>query len=262
DKNEQLVPPFLFFRNHLEISIFHGEEYDELLMRTLGKLIFENRESPLVDLIESILIFADSGIVGIDIATQTEIPELVFPSGFPEDKKHDLIKDFTERFKYQIKTKHRFFEGTKEQGITNLPLNEQSTGTIKFFNMLRLVLQALAAGNVLIVDELDKSLHPDWTKLLISLFHYPETNPKGAQLIFATHDVSLMSPDLFGRDQLYLVQKDLYGSSKLYSIADYKKVSPETPFEKWYLSGRFQAIPNIAKQTIQNEIVKSGIFDE
>lgn len=260
NKQEQLNSVYLFFQNHIGLSIFHDTEYDEMLMRNLGKFIYENKTEPIVQLIEQIIIQADTGIVGIEAGDDSEIPQMSFPKNFSEKEKEEILKKFTEQFKYQIKTCHRLFDNGKEIGIERLPISEQSTGTIKFFNMLHSTLTALSDGDVLIVDELDKSLHPDLTRLLIELFHSPKTNPLNAQLIFATHDVSLLSGDLFGRDQMYFVSKNISGASELNSIADFTGVRPKSPFEKWYLDGKFRAIPNINKYQIENEIVNSGIF--
>ena len=262
NKNTQLAPVFLFFKEGLDLSVFHNEEYDEIQMASLGKMIYENKDEPLVDLIETILIHAGTGIIGLEIAQSQEVPTVTFPEGFPEDKKAEIIRDFNERFKFKIKTKHRLYKGDEEVGTTTMPLKEQSTGTIKFFNIIRLALNALAGGKVLLVDELDKSLHPNLTEVIINLFHNQKTNPRKAQLIFATHDVSLLSADLFGRDQMYLIEKDPFGASQITSIADFKGVRQNVPFEKWYLSGRFNATPKVNKFQIENEITHSPIFDE
>lgn len=260
NKQEQLNAVYLFFQNHIGLSIFHDTEYDEIIMRTLGKFIYENKSDPIVQLIEQIIIQADTGIIGIEAGDDSEIPQMTFPDNFPDKEKEKVLKKFTEQFKYQIKTCHRLFNEGKEIGMEKLPLKQQSTGTIKFFNMLYSTLTALSDGDVLIVDELDKSLHPDLTRLLIELFHNPETNPLNAQLIFVTHDVSLLSGELFGRDQMFFVNKNVYGASELNSIADFTGVRPKSPFEKWYMDGKFRAIPNINKYKIENEIINSGIF--
>lgn len=262
NNNTQLAPVFLFFKEGLGLSVFDDEGYSEIQMGSFGKFIYENRNDPLVDLIDSLLIYADTGIIGLEIAQTQDIPMVSFPEGFPEEERAEFIRHFNERFKFQIKTKHRLFKGNEEVGIATMPLKEQSAGTIKFFNMIRLVLTALASGKVLLIDELDKSLHPMLTEVIVKLFHNPNTNPRKAQLIFATHDVSLLSGDLLGRDQIYLIEKDRFGASHLTSIADFKGVRQNIPFEKWYLSGRFHATPKINTFNIETEVSQSAIFNE
>jgi len=261
NKQEQLNPVYTYFRKHMQFSIFHDTGYDDILIKGLGKFIYENKNNPVVQLIEQVIIQSDTGIVGIDAGDDSDLPQVTFPDSFSKKEKDELLKKFIEQFKYQIKTSHRLFDGSKEIGIATLSLKEQSTGTIKFFSMLQLVLFSLSDGDVLIIDELDKSLHPDLTKSLIGLFHNPKTNPKNAQLIFATHDTSLLTGTLFGRDQMYFVNKNIYGASELNSVADYKGVRSNVPFDKWYLSGKFQAVPNVNNFQIETAILNSKVFD-
>jgi hypothetical protein len=102
----------------------------------------------------------------------------------------------------------------------------------------------LELGNTLIVDELDTSLHPFITKMIVMLFQSQTTNPKNAQLIFTTHDVSLLDRDLIRRDQVWIAEKSEKGSTELYSLQDFD-VREDTPFEKWYLAGKFGGLPQI-----------------
>ena len=102
-------------------------------------------------------------------------------------------------------------------------------------------------GLILVVDELDASLHPNLTQKIIELFHSKETNPKNAQLIFNTHNTNLLSPssNLFRRDQIWFVKKDHYGTASLYSLADFKtdEVRKDDNYEKDYIAGQYGAIP-------------------
>ena len=106
-------------------------------------------------------------------------------------------------------------------------------------------MEGLEEGDIILVDELDKSLHPLLTKTLIALFNNNKTNPNNAQLIFASHDASLLNSKIFRRDQIWFVEKDVFGASKYYSLADLKGVRKNIPFEKYYLQGAFGGIPII-----------------
>lgn len=257
EDQKQLDPPYLFFTENIDMSIFHDEEYDELLLSNLGEFISENKESPITNLIDKIISKVDVGIISLEIASNNKMSEIKFPQEIPKEIQDKIIKSF----KYQIKTKHRLFDKEKEIGITNLSINEQSTGTIKFFNMLYLILKALSAGNILLVDELDKSLHTDLTKVLIDLFNNPETNPKNAQLIFVTHDASLMDEDIFDRDQIYMIEKNMFGASELYSVSSFENIRANISFEKWYRTGRFGAKPNINNSALKASIKNSDLFE-
>ncbi len=260
NKVEQLNPVYEFFKNHLTLSIFHDTDYDDLLLRGLGEFIYNNKQKPITDLIEQFIINSDTGIIGIEAIPEDKIPTIQFPEDFPKEEREKLKEELIQRFQYQIQTQHRLYKNNEEIGITTLPLKEQSTGTKKFFNMLRLVFVALKDGDVLVVDELDKSLHTEWTHLLINLFHDPATNPNNAQLIFATHDTNLLNSELFSRDQIYLIEKNRFGASELFALSSYPGLRENTPIEKWYLSGRFGAIPQIYKQLLNKQLSSSPLF--
>ncbi len=262
NKVEQLNPVFQFFRKHIGLSIFHDTDYEDIQLRSLGAFIYNNEEKLITDLIEKFIINSDTGIIGIEAAQEDQIPQINFPDNFPKEEREKLTQEFVKRFQYQIFTQHRLYKNGEEVGIDRLPLKEQSTGTKKFFTMLRLVLVALRDGDVLIVDELDKSLHTQWTQVLISLFNNPDTNPNKAQLIFATHDTNLISNNLFSRDQIYLVEKNRFGASELFPLSSYSGLRKDTPLEKWYLSGRFGGTPKVYKEFLNAQLKKSLIFND
>ncbi len=117
-----------------------------------------------------------------------------------------------------------------------------SQGTRKLIAMAGPLHSVLANGQTMFIDELDARLHPLLTRRIIELFHSPLTNPKGAQLIFATHDTNLLDKSLFRRDQIWFAEKDQQGATHLASLAEYR-VRNDAAFEKNYLEGRYGAIP-------------------
>lgn len=120
----------------------------------------------------------------------------------------------------------------------------ESEGSRKLFAMAGPLVLALECGYTFCIDEIDIKLHPLITRAIISLFNSKETNPKGAQLIFATHDANLLDNRLLRRDQIWFVEKDRYGASHLVSLAEYR-VRKEASFEKDYLQGRYGGIPSL-----------------
>ncbi len=101
---------------------------------------------------------------------------------------------------------------------------------------------ALQTGACLCIDELDSSLHTLLSRAIIRLFMDPKTNPKGAQLLFTTHDTNLLSTEVLRRDQVWLTEKDTAGATHMYSLADFK-LSAKADIEKLYLEGRFGGLP-------------------
>ena len=128
------------------------------------------------------------------------------------------------------------------EGEVALPLEEESSGTQRLFALSGPLADVLENGWTLFVDELDASLHPLLVRYLVELFHNPQINPKGAQLIFNTHDTTLMDCCLFRRDQIWFVEKDRLGCSHLYPLLDYSPRKDEA-LAKGYLLGRYGAIP-------------------
>lgn len=126
----------------------------------------------------------------------------------------------------------------------------ESSGTNKLFDLAAIVVGVLKFGYQLVIDELDSKLHPLLTQHIISMFNDPEKNPKGAQLIFATHDTNLLNVKTFRRDQIWFTEKDPTEATDLYSLVEFKepdgtKIRNDRSFEKDYIKGRYGAIPYI-----------------
>ena len=148
-------------------------------------------------------------------------------------------------------------------GDVDLDSEEESLGTLVWFGLVGLVVQALANGTVLLVDELDASLHPALVAQLVGLFQRPETNPRRAQLIFNSHDATLLgdsvSDRVVGRDQVWFTEKRTDGSSRLYPLADLDPRKEEA-IGRRYLAGRYGAKPILSQQqfTAVAELITSG----
>ncbi len=142
-----------------------------------------------------------------------------------------------------LKTEHRRFDA-KGLPISSVEfdLGEESEGTQKLFHMSGPIVDALVNGKILVVDEIEARLHTFLTRKIIQLFNSQVTNPKRAQLIFATHDTNLLSNKLFRRDQIWFVEKDSQSASHLYSLAELK-VRNDASFENDYLQGIYGAVP-------------------
>lgn len=128
-----------------------------------------------------------------------------------------------------------------EDEVLSLALHA-SEGTRKLFAFAGPLVNTLKYGTRLIIDEMDARLHPLITCAIIKLFHSKATNPRGAQLIFVTHDTNLLSNRNFRRDQIWFAEKDSRGATHLYSLAELK-VRNDALFETDYIKGRYGAIP-------------------
>ncbi len=124
-------------------------------------------------------------------------------------------------------------------------LFDESDGTQKLFEFAGGWLRALDSGASLFVDELDRSLHPKLTRYLVELFNSND-NRKNAQLVFTTHDTTLLDPDLLRRDQIWFVEKNKERASHVYSLLEFSPRKDEA-LERGYLKGRYGAIPLIGR---------------
>ncbi len=140
-----------------------------------------------------------------------------------------------------------------------LPLELESSGTVKMINMFDFLMNALKEGTVIFIDELDAKLHPLLTRYIINLFHNSETNIGNGQLIYSTHDTVNLNKDTFRRDEIWFAEKDKDGISEIYALSDYileddknagKKVRNDATYNKDYLTGRYGAIPVLKEFSI------------
>jgi AAA15 family ATPase/GTPase len=130
-------------------------------------------------------------------------------------------------------------------------MHDESSGTQKLFSLAGPLLDIITRGRCLIIDELDGSLHPLLVRKIVELFHSP-INKAGAQLIFSTHDTSLLDNSLMRRDQIWLTEKAEDQSSSLVPLLDFSPRKGEA-LEKGYLSGRYGGIPILGLNIISDE---------
>ena len=148
-----------------------------------------------------------------------------------------------EHYEIEIIAGHTVKKKGKEEKKYTLGLNEESLGTQALFFLAPLLRQTFDEGKVLVIDEIDNSLHPFIIKFLINLFRNKDINKKGAQLVFTTHETTLLSLDTFRRDEVYFTEKDAEtGVTDLYSLDEFA-VRKDENIEKGYLLGRYGAIP-------------------
>jgi hypothetical protein len=196
------------------------EELDQpALFEMPGRSALGEREQAL-----AMLQLADLGISDVLIETQ----DVTYP-------------DSTEvRKERKLSLVHKTENATKP-----LDFSLESDGTRTWFNLIGPVLHALRAGSIMIFDELDASLHPTLSAELLRIFHSPALNPLGAQLIFTSHDTSLLNH--LNRDEVWLTDKLEDGSTRLGALAEFagERVRRSQNLENAYLHGRFGALPQV-----------------
>ena len=143
----------------------------------------------------------------------------------------------------EITTGHTVVDEKGKKTEFLLTLQEESVGTQLLFFYGPLLKDAFEKGKTIILDEIDKSMHPSLVKFIMNLFRDPDINKKGAQLIVTTHETGILSLNMFRRDQIYFTEKDSQnGVTDLYSLDEFSVRKTEN-IEKGYLMGRYGAIP-------------------
>lgn len=175
--------------------------------------------------VEQYLRLIDVGIKRLDVQTET-----IFDERTGKKKREKVVR-----------TVHDIYDKDGNPvGEKLFSLRQESTGTLRFLAYIQNIIEMISNGGVFIVDEMSSRLHPLLTKLIVDIF-CSEQNEK-AQLIFTTHDISLLNKDQFRRDEVVFVDKNERGESSLYALSDLK-VREDATFSKDYLQGKYGAIP-------------------
>ena len=223
--HEALLPIFTWLSGLLFV-IGDRSKYREQTTRLCSELDYKNEIARLVSV-------ADLGIAQMTV----EDAEFNFPDRTLAEIATTLKLPPVTR--PVIRLLHRFGEST-------VPFNmdQESDGTMAYLALLGPAVDAIQKGTPLLIDELDASLHPLLAIQLLRLFNTPSSNPKGAQLIFNTHDTNLLSGGVLRRDQIWFTEKGNDATSHLYALSDFKPRRQEN-LQNGYLQGRYGAIPFI-----------------
>ncbi len=192
---------------------------------------------------ERVISFVQAADIDIDdIELENEKFNIAdLPDDMPDLVKNELARELKGKSIVNVKTAHILDSGKK----VLFDMDNESDGTQKIFALSGPWLDTLEHGYVLVIDELHDNLHPLIVKFLVKLFHDPETNPKNAQLIFTTHDTSILDQNVFRRDQIWFCEKDKSHSTMLYPLTDFRPRKKVENLERGYLSGRYGALPYV-----------------
>ena len=200
------------------------------------------------DWLDRLLKQAEAGVGGVEVG-ERELDERVLEftrdvAGFIADhvdgdspdpqKIADQLVDSSRR---RLRLLHE-----SHAGLLPLEYGSESHGTRMFLTLVLPALDALSSGTVLVIDELDSSLHPRLAEAFVSLFLRPESNPRGAQLVFSTHDVALLGTGLLAQNAIWMVNKNYEGVSSFTPLTDFKLRSD---VERAYRNGRLGGSPDL-----------------
>lgn len=232
----------LFFRNRLKAAWPDDKPARERYTQSL--VSDEVRWAEVEDLIR----FADLGIRGAQVrreAMDAKDKERVvrvlqaLDSSFGELEASKAVDASADRVVFG-------HSASDEQELVFLPLEAESLGTQAWFALIGPILSSLNDGGTLLIDEIDASLHPNLTSEILQIFSDPNRNPRQAQLLFTSHDTTLLGGLLGGRelrrDQVWFTEKKTDGATVLYPLTDFSPRKTEN-LERGYLQGRYGAVP-------------------
>ena len=180
---------------------------------------------------------ADLGIHNLHVRQEPFDPESL-PENMPDSVKQ-IVKTMKGGKMYEVKTVHESSTGDQVE----FDLGQESSGTCKVFELAGPFLESLQNGHVLCIDELHNSLHPELVKFLVGSFNDNTTNPRNAQLIFTTHETSMLNQKILRRDQIWFCEKDKNQATTVYALTDFHPRKGVENLELAYLSGRYGALP-------------------
>ncbi|MFA6739922.1 MAG: ATP-binding protein [Arcobacteraceae bacterium] len=228
--SEQLKPIFDWFANKLKITGIQGWSPTYTMQRCA--------EDDFKEKIMQFLKTADMDIEDIEVELE-EFDVNKLPKDMPSNIKIELEKRMNGM---EIPKETKFLHLNNLNEKIALDFNDESEGTRKLFSFIGPWLDSLENGNVLLIDELHDNFHPLMVKFLIDMFHNNDLNKSNAQLIFTTHETSVLSQETFRRDQIWFCEKQDRATT-LYPLTDFSPRKGVEDLEKGYLSGRYGALP-------------------
>lgn len=243
-------------------AIFFSRDYTDIPKQ----LLEYSGDSNMLNAISDYAKTADFGIEEMQFEIENKEIEgtIDFPENIPEGMKTALssfIQTLSEtsnnsegKLKMcQIKaqSKHKGVLENGDTGLFNLELEDESDGTRKLMSLAPAIESVLEKGGVLLVDEIERELHPMLVNFIIAKFQSKNSNPNGAQIIFTTHNTELMNMEFMRKDQIYFADKNREeGSSELYSVTDFTTKTADN-IRKGYLAGKYGATPELEIEEVE-----------
>jgi AAA15 family ATPase/GTPase len=243
-------------------DVFFSREYSDIPQQ----LLEYSNDSNMLKAISNYAKAADLGIeeMRFEINSKEVEDDFTFPEDMPENLKVAL-KQFMRTLaetsnnsevclkfgEVKATSMHMGENKYGESELFPLDLEDESDGTRKLMSIAPAIESVLSKGGLLLVDEIDRELHPMLVNLIVSKFQSKRTNPNSAQIIFTTHNTELLSMELLRKDQLYFTDKRQEdGVSELYSISDFSTRTTDN-IRKGYLLGKYGATPNIEVEEVE-----------
>lgn len=242
--HQQLLPIHRFFEDCIHFYYGMTPATHDVLLKD------KRRRRQIVDYIRN----ADTGIQTIFTAEEPLDDRSVrlhrmLVEAFPEDYGDSQEKlDFENDTYVTVKFEHL----DSRNNPVLFDLKDESRGTLQLYALLDPILTALEEGLVLVIDEIDTSLHPYLLRKILLMFHDKNINTGGGQLIFTSHDATVLDGQLMRRDEKWFTQKDDAGRTKLYPLIGFS-TRQQDDFVRLYLDGRYGGVPILPDRLISSD---------
>ena len=235
--------------------------------KNISKKFELHKDTNLQQVFKDMLEYFDTGIDGIEFK-EVDFEKMDIPTEVKEDIKNDLFSEKSEKTsaflsnpqddKYYViskiddqsvqakllKTKHKVVNG----GYELFDLKDESDGTRRIMDLIPLVVDFFRGGNVFVVDEIERSLHPNLVRDFFE-FMLDKCENVNSQLIVSSHEATLLTQKLLRKDEIWFAVKDKEGATKLHSLEDYR-VRFDKEIMKDYLLGRFKGVPKLGNRNL------------
>ena len=237
--SDRLHPVFEWFARHLHVGGVDG-----WFATFSAKCCEDERKEGILRFMRS----ADLAVSDLTVHKEEFSPEML-PGDMPAPLRETLKEDLTGTEVASVRLMHETPSGFGGE----LDLEEESDGTQKMFMLAGPWLDALEHGYVVVLDELHDNLHPHLVRFLVNCFHDPRMNRNGAQLVFTTHETSILSQDVFRRDQIWFCERDEDQATRVYALSEFRSRKGVANLERAYLSGRYGALPFVSAASVAGD---------
>ena len=238
--NSVRLRPFSTGSPRTFMSPWVGGWVNDLSMECCG----DDRKNRIIEFLRA----TDLAISDLRIIEKDFSPDMI-SRDMPSMLEERMKKDFSEFKLEELRLSHDTTNGPPVE----LDLNEESDGTQKVFALSGPWLDTFDNGHVIVFDELHDNLHPALVRFLVERFHDPRLNTKGAQLVISTHDTSILTQDVFRRDQIWFCERNARQETRLFPLTDFRPRKGIENLERSYLAGRYGALPYVRPVQVDSD---------
>jgi uncharacterized protein len=230
NNHQQLSKLYRYFEENYDFRLNVEQGFEHFEARYLDKGMIK---TPIIEFLKA----ADTGIIDAQLEKNAVTDQSILENIQIALEENNEFANLNDRLRFR----HQSVDG---KGIF-FKLSDESRGTLQLLTLLGPLFDALETGKVILIDELDTSMHSLLSLQLLKLFNSQKSNKGQAQLIFSTHDTHLLNSAVLRRDQIWLTEKNQKGVTHLYPLTDIR-IRDNDNFEKGYLQGYFGGIPFLA----------------